>query len=183
MQVLLYQIFKQLLQFWVTYCCKFIWLWNPISMLRIYDLLFTFLYCFCFPATTQAPVRTNPPAVYIPNNMQPTSKTQLIIFSVVGFVVVLILVTCIAILCKQTQVRHRRPVDKPDISKPLYRQVSVVTHSVTPLMAHLRCIFYSFFTLGQWLQLYTFTLFMSFLYMWLKVKTNINVMWHIYSMQ
>ncbi|NP_999702.1 fibroblast growth factor receptor precursor [Strongylocentrotus purpuratus] len=86
--------------------------------------------------TTQAPVRTNPPAVYIPNNMQPTSKTQLIIFSVVGFVVVLILVTCIAILCKQTQVRHRRPSDKPDISGPkhLYRQTSVdSTQSIAPL--------------------------------------------------
>ncbi|XP_041477646.1 fibroblast growth factor receptor-like isoform X2 [Lytechinus variegatus] len=86
---------------------------------------------------TQPPERTQPPAVYIPPNTQTTNKTHLIVFIVVGFVVVVVLVTCIAILCKQTQARHRRPPDKAGINgtRPhIYRQMSIdSTKSNAPL--------------------------------------------------
>nr|ABG00201.1 FGFR1 [Paracentrotus lividus] len=103
---------------------------------NFYGMSYEVAYLDIVEPTTKAPVKTNnPPAVFIPTNNQTINTTHLIIFCVVGFVIVVILVTCIAILCKQNQVRHRRPVDKPHVSKPLvYRQMSIdSTKSNAPL--------------------------------------------------
>ncbi|XP_072177345.1 fibroblast growth factor receptor-like isoform X2 [Diadema setosum] len=80
-------------------------------------------------------VTTKPPAVIqIVNPKRETMNTPLTVIAAVGSLVILMLITCIAILCCQNKVRHQRPAnDKviPGISKPLaYRQMSTdSTHS------------------------------------------------------